>query len=121
MAEVAIVRIEINGVEEENVDKVYEGKITRRKAVNLPHRTGSIRVRPRPTVGFDLVIVEGIGDQEQKYQDMEGATIAIIYEDGSRVQFLGCSHESTGEATYNDEKEVIKRIDFIADERIGRE
>ncbi|NVO00760.1 MAG: hypothetical protein HXX17_15700 [Geobacteraceae bacterium] len=119
MAEVSIVHIEIDGQEEVNIKKVYEGKIVKRKAVNLMHRTGKIRVRSRPTVGFDLAISEGVA--ERNYEDMEDVAISIIYEDGSRVRYQGCSHESTGEVTYDEENEAIKRIDFIANTRYGRE
>ena len=100
MAEVSIVHIEIDGEEEEDIKKVYEGKLTVRKPTNLMHRTGSIRTRRRPTVGFDLVIVEDKPTRD--YASMEDVTITIIYEDDTRIQFLGCSCTEVGETTYDE-------------------
>lgn len=116
MAEVSIVRIEIDGVEEENVKKVYEGKRVKRKPVNLMHRTGKIRTRLRPTVGFDRAIVEG--EPAPAYEDMEDVTIVIVYEDDTRIQYLECSCSEVGETTYDEENEAIVRYDWIANERV---
>lgn len=116
MAEVSIVHIEIDGLEDVDVKKVYEGKRTVRKAANLMHRTGKIRTRQRPTVGFDRAIVEG--KPAPDYASMEDISITIIYEDGTRIKYLGCSCTEVGETTYDEENEAIQRYDFIADERV---
>lgn len=115
--EVSIVHIEIDGIEEENIKKVYEGARTRRKAVHMMHRTGAIRQRLRPTVGFDLVVSEGV--PERNYEGMEHVPVVLVYEDGTRIRYMNCSHEKTGESTFDEENELVKRIDFIADERIA--
>ncbi|MCM0081776.1 hypothetical protein L4X63_09260 [Geomonas sp. Red32] len=117
MSSISIVYIEVDGTDySDNVVKVYEGKISSHKPQNFMHRTGSLRLLKRPTVGFDWGIEEGVAEPD--FSSLEDVTITIIYEDGTRIQYLGCTHTDRGEVTYDEENGSIVRHDFKANKRV---
>jgi hypothetical protein len=111
------VTFECNGQVIDDFKTVKEGRRTITRPVNLMHKTGKTKATQRPTVSLDYVVpedapefdFEAIGDD---------AVITLEYENGKRITYRGCSVGEIGEAVYDEEKELVKTIDFIAEDRV---
>lgn len=111
------VTLEVEGQGIEDFKTVQEGPRTITRPVNLMNKTGKIKATQRPTLRLDYVVpedapefdFEGIGDD---------AVITLEYGNGKRVTYRGVSVGEVGEQTYDEEKELVRPISFIAEERV---
>jgi hypothetical protein len=111
------VTLEINGLVIDDFKTVKEGKLTVTRAVNLMHKTAKIKATQRPTFSLDYAIP--LDEPEFDFNAIgDDATVTIEYENGRRITYLNCSVGEIGEVTYDEEKEAIRPIDFIAEARV---
>lgn len=110
------VSLEINGQVIDDFKTFKEGKRAIHKAVNLMHKTGKIRSTQRPTCSLDYAIPED--GAEFDFETVVDGTITVEYENGKRITYLGASVGEIGEVTYDEEKEAVKTIDFICQDRV---
>jgi len=111
------VAVEFDGQLETNFKTFKEGKRTLRRAVNLMHKTAKIKATARYSFSLEYAIPED--EPERDFDNMgDSGTCTIEYENGKRITYTGVSVGEIGEVTYDEEKDAVKTVDFLADNRV---
>lgn len=105
----------VNGQEETNFKGVKLGAEEHRMQVNLMNSTGTSKKKARYSLSLDYVVPE-VG--ERKWEEVEDATIRVEYENGAGVTYSRAAVKTVGEASIDGEGEVVKTIDFIAEDKV---
>jgi len=108
--------VTIDGKEESNFKAVKLGAEEHRVQVNLMNSTGTSKKTPRFGFSLDYVVPE---TGEIDWALVEDATAKIEYENGSGVVYRRVSVKSVGETNIDGEGEVVKTIEFIAEEKVA--
>jgi hypothetical protein len=114
MSELYILRalLEINGKSITDFKSVTEGEVARYKTVNLMNTTGHAAIMPRYTVKTDYVVP--FDTPEFDFSQVQGGTLTLDYQNGTRKKYGGVYVTKEGEAKFDGDNEVVKTIEFSA-------
>ena len=105
----------VNGQSIDDFKSFTDNERELRKSVNLMNKTGHCRVTERPGCKLDYVVP--MDADEFNFEEVEGGTLTVEYENGTRITFSGVSTAKIGEAKIDGENEVVRTIEFIAEGR----
>ncbi len=109
--------LEINGQSITEFKTVTEGERELYSPVKLMNRTGHGKKLERPTVKVDYVIPSDT--PEFDFTTVQGGTLTIDRQNGTRIKYIGVYTTKIGEAHYDVEAEcVVKTIEFSASKRL---
>lgn len=106
----------VNGQAIEDFKSFTDNERELRKAVNLMNKTGRCRVTERPSCKVDYVVP--LSGPEFDFDEVEGGTLTVEYENGTRLTFSGVSTSKVGEMKIDGENEAVRTIEFIAEKRV---
>jgi hypothetical protein len=108
--------LEINGAVETNFKSFTEKSRVMRKMVPLMYHSGTANLTQRYQVELDYVWpAVGAFDFDQ----VQGGTLTVEYDDGTRVDFGGVSTLETGDVTVDGENEKIVKVTLGCETRNG--
>lgn len=116
MSHVNRVTVSIDGEDESNFKAFRKGAVKKRGQVALMNKNGTSRFTGRYSFGLDYVVPE-VGERDWESDDLEDLTVVVAYENGASVQYRKAAVEEVGEETIDGEGEVIRPIQFIAEDK----
>lgn len=112
---VSKVLLEVNGKEITDFKQVEEEEFELNKEVNLMNKTGYVGVTPRYKANVDYVIPKDA--EEFDFPAVKDGTLTIDRNNGTRIQFTGVTTLKIGSVSYDEEKEAVRKISFMATDR----
>lgn len=106
--------LDVNGESVTDFKGIREGEVELRKQINLMNKTGFAVTTPRYTVGVDYAVPSAA---EFDWESVENGTLVIEYEGGRRRRYAGVCTLSIGEATLDNENELVRAVQLGASGR----
>lgn len=108
---VSRILFEVNGQAIEDFDSVEEDEVELAKEVPLMNGTGYVSVTPRRKVTVDYLIPKDATPFD--FTGVKGGTIAIDYDNGTRVGYSDVTTLKIGATAYDGEKAAKRKITFL--------
>jgi hypothetical protein len=113
---VSQIKLELDGVEIDLVS-VEEKEIERRKVANSMHRNGTIKVTGRP--GLTVSVLKNVVRSKNiDLSKVDGGTITLVYEDGSRTVYPNVVGLKRNPVSYDGEKGAELKYEMVSDDPI---
>ena len=106
----------IDGEEIDDFSEITEPEVEYSKAVPLMNKTVHLDVTRRYQ-GIKLKYIVPSDAPEFDFTQVEDATLAIVYENGTRRVYSGVYRTKVGGETYKDGSETVRDVELSAEDR----
>jgi len=110
------VTLDVDGKKITNFKKFTDKEREYNKEVRLMGKTGFMSITPRPGCNVDYVLASS-GD-EIDWSTVRDARLTVELSNGKRWTYTGVCVLKIGEATFDEENEVVRTIDLGASGRV---